>query len=191
MAMTWQQRIDNYVKETGYPRSLFIAEDGRVVGTWIMGNSYKVTSGYHGGYPAGYLKRVKALFPDRRQVLHLFSGRVDTAIMPGTTVDNDPALLPDIVDDAQTLTDVPLELFDLIALDPPYSIEDSMHYQGNMVQRKKVIDALGRCAPGTFLVILDQVFWMHRKDTWKLEACIGMVKSTNHRFRMVMVFRRL
>lgn len=28
---TWQQRIDNYVEETKFPRSLFIGEDGRVV----------------------------------------------------------------------------------------------------------------------------------------------------------------
>ena len=179
------------MKETGYPRSLFLADDGRVVGTWIMGQSYKVASGYHGGYPATYLHRIKALFPDRKQVLHLFSGKVDTVMLPGVTVDTDQTLLPDIVDDAQTLAYVPLDLFDLVMADPPYSVEDTEHYQGNMVKRKKVIDALGRCKPGTFLVILDQVLWMYRKDTWALEACIGMVKSTNHRFRMITVFRRL
>ena len=63
--MQWQARIDNYVRETNFPRSLFISDDDRVVGTWIMGNDYRVKSTYHGGYPAGYLKRVKSLFPDR------------------------------------------------------------------------------------------------------------------------------
>ena len=76
--MNWQDRIDNYVKETKYPRSLFIAEDGRVVGTWLMGQNYKVASGYYGGFPHGFLKRIKALFPDKTSVLHLFSGKVDT-----------------------------------------------------------------------------------------------------------------
>ncbi len=64
--MQWQDRIENYVQQTGFPKSLFVAEDNRVVGTWIMGNDYRVKSSYYGGYPAGYLKRVRALFPESR-----------------------------------------------------------------------------------------------------------------------------
>ena len=59
-----------------------------------------------------------------------------------------------------------------------------------MVSRKRVIDALARCKKGTHLVILDQVLWMWRKDTWDLEAVIGCVKSSNHRFRVVTIFKR-
>ena len=66
--MNWQERIDNYDKETGFPHSLFVAGDGRVVGTWILGNDYRVKSGFYGGYPAGYLKRVRSLFPDKQKV---------------------------------------------------------------------------------------------------------------------------
>lgn len=188
--MNWTERLNNYEKETKFPKSLFLAGDDRVVGTWIMGQSYVVKSGYVGGYPAGYLRRVKALFPDRDRVLHLFSGKVDTAMMPGHTVDLDPELAPTYLDDAQTLEKVPLEDYNLILADPPYSTEDAEHYKPSMVSRKRVMDALGRCVPGTYLVILDQVLWMYRKDLWHLEACIGMVKSTNHRFRMVTIFRR-
>ena len=83
--MHWDQRIANYVRETRFPKSLFVAEDGRVVGTWIMGNDYRVQTGYYGGYPAGYLRRVRALFPDKRRVLHLFSGKVELAALPGHT----------------------------------------------------------------------------------------------------------
>jgi hypothetical protein len=32
---------------------------------------------------------------------------------------------------------------------------------------------------------------MFRKDSFAIEAVIGMVKSTNHRFRVITVFRRL
>src|ERR1700739_4985243 len=95
--LTWENRISNYCKVTGYPKSLFIAEDGRVVGTWIMGNAYGVTSNYYGGYPAGYLKRIKALFPDRKKVLHVFSGMVDVENMPGDTVDINTELNPTYV----------------------------------------------------------------------------------------------
>lgn len=187
---SWPERIDNYAKETKFPRSLFIADDGRVVGTWIMGNDYRVKSGFYGGYPAGYLRRIKALFPDKASTLHLFSGKVDTLVIPGDTVDINAENAPTYVDDAQTLVNVPLEKYDLVLIDPPYSVEDAEHYQTNMVSRKRVIDALARCKPGTHLAILDQVLWMYRKDTWAMEAVIGVCKSTNHRFRLITVFRR-
>jgi hypothetical protein len=80
--MQWPDRLSNYVKETKFPRSIFPSADGRVVGTWIMGNDYRVKTGYYGGYPAGYLRRVRALFPEKRRVLHIFSGRVDLAALP-------------------------------------------------------------------------------------------------------------
>ena len=190
--LTWEARINNYVLKTKYPKSLFVGEDGRVVGTWIMGNNYRVKSKYYGGYPAGYLKRVKALFPDKTNVLHLFSGKVDTEIMPGTTVDLNPNMNPDILDDAQSLENVPVKEFDLILADPPYSIEDSEHYGPTMVKRNKVMKALGKKAKGgTHVVWLDQVLPMYRKDEWKLVGIIGMVKSTNHRFRVVTIFEKI
>ena len=190
--LTWEARINNYVLKNKYPKSLFVGEDGRVVGTWIMGNNYRVKSKYYGGYPAGYLKRVKALFPDKTNVLHLFSGKVDTEIMPGTTVDLNPNMNPDILDDAQSLENVPVKEFDLILADPPYSIEDSEHYGPTMVKRNKVMKALGKKAKGgTHVVWLDQVLPMYRKDEWKLVGIIGMVKSTNHRFRVVTIFKKI
>lgn len=146
----------------------------------------------HNSYPAGYLKRIKALFPDKLNVLHLFSGKVDTVIFPGKTVDINPANNPDYVDDAQSLLNVPLATFDLVLADPPYSVEDCDHYQTTMIKRNKVMKALGRgLVSGTYVVWLDQVLPMYRKDEFSLEAVIGMCKSTNHRFRMITIFRKL
>src|SRR5688500_10251527 len=142
--MLWQDRIENYVKQTGFPKSLFIAEDNRVVGTWIMGNDYRVKSEYYGGYPAGYLRRMKALFPDKKSILHLFSGKVDLKIFPGDTVDINPSLKPTYLDDAQTLENVPLHKYDLVLADPPYSIEDCERYGTSMVKRNRVMAALQR-----------------------------------------------
>jgi len=189
--MQLEERITNYVCETRFPRSLFVSEDGRIVGTWIMGNDYRVKSAYYGGYPAGYLRRVRALFPEKRKVLHIFSGKVDTDALPGDTVDINPKLRPTYVDDAQTLGLVPLEAYDLILADPPYSIEDAERYQTTMVKRNTVMRALQRVSAGTHIVWLDQVLPMYRKDIFSIDAVIGMVKSTNHRFRVVTVFRRL
>jgi hypothetical protein len=189
--LSWQDRIDNYEKETGYPKGLFLGGDGRVVGTWIMGNDYKVKSGYYGGYPAGYLKRIRALFPDKQKILHVFSGRVDQSALPGDTVDINPDLSPTYLDDAQTLLKVPLENYDLVVIDAPYSVEDAEHYKTTMVKRNLVLRALQRVRSGTHIVILDQVLWMWRKDTFNLEGVIGIVKSSNHRFRVTVIFRKI
>ncbi len=189
--MDWEERIENLKTVTGYPKALFVGEDGRVAGTWIMGNNYRVKSGYYGGYPAGYLKRIKALFPDKESVLHLFSGKVDLEAFPGKTVDINPEQEPDYVDDAQSLENVPIEDFDLILADPPYSVEDCEHYQTTMIKRNKVMKALGKKATsGTHVVWLDQVLPMYRKDEWDIVAVIGMVKSTNHRFRVIVIFEK-
>jgi hypothetical protein len=192
LLMTLQERIDNYKSATDYPQGLFISEDGRIVGTWIMGQNYTVKSSYYGGYPAGYLKRIKALFPDKKNILHLFSGKVDTIIMPGKTVDINSANGADYVDDAQTLEKVPLDEFDLVCADPPYSVEDCDHYQTTMIKRNKVMSALGKgLNKGTHVVWLDQVLPMYRKDQFKIVGVIGMVKSTNHRFRVVTIFEKV
>ena len=190
--MNWRDRIDNYKKETGFPEALFIGADDRVVGTWIMGQNYTVKSTYYGGYPHGYLKRIRSLFPDKVAPLHVFSGKVDTLAFPGKRVDSNPATEPDYLDDAHTMAGVPLENFDLVLADPPYSVEDCDHYQCTMVKRNVVMRTLGQRLPvGAHVVWLDQVLPMFRKDQFAIEAVIGMVKSTNHRFRVITIFKKI
>ncbi len=179
------------VRVTGFPRNMFVMETGGVIGMFILGNDYRVKSKYHGGYPNTYLRRVRALFPDKRRALHVFSGRVDLTVFPGDTVDINDTLSPTFVDDCQTLENVPLEDYDLILADPPYSGEDADHYGTTMVKRNKVMTALTRVRPGTHVVWLDMVLPMYRRDQWKSEADIGVRRSTNHRFRSVTIFRRL
>lgn len=190
--LTWPERIRHYAVVTGFPTSLSIGDDGRVFGIWVMGNNYQVATQYYGGYPHGYLARVKALFPDKYKVLHLFSGKVDVTIMPGATVDISPEVSPTWVDDAQTLHKVPLGHYDLVMADPPYSVEDAEHYGTSMVKRNTVMRALGqRLTSGAHVVWLDQVLPMYRKTDFIVEAYIGMVKSTNHRFRVITIFRKI
>lgn len=107
-------------------------------------------------------------------------------------MDINPALEPDYLDDAQSLERVPVEEFDLILADPPYTGEDADHYGTTMVKRNSVLAALGkRMAFGAHLVWLDQMLPMYRRDQFSNEALIGMVKSTNHRFRVVVIWRKL
>jgi hypothetical protein len=190
--MNVKERVDNYNKQSGFPESLFIAGDGRIVGTWVMGNNYQVKSEYYGGYPHGYLKRISLLFPDRRDVLHLFSGKVDTDIIAGKTVDLNPDNGADYVTDAHNLSEIITEKFDLILADPPYSVEDCEHYGTVMIKRNVVLKESSKLLKtGGFIVWLDQVLPMYKKTELRTVGYIGMVKSTNHRFRVITIFQKV
>jgi hypothetical protein len=190
-ALSASERIAAYEKATGWSDSLWRhAGSDQILGMWVMGNDYRVKSGYYGGYPAGYLARIRAMFPEKERPLHLFSGRVDLAAFPGQTVDIREELNPDHLDNAETLEKTPLEWFDLVLADPPYSAEDAEHYGAAMVNRNKVLRALTRLRPGAHVAWLDQVLPMYRKDEWGIVGRIGMVKSTNHRFRVVTILER-
>lgn len=187
--MTNAERLDNYYSELDFPKTVFLGEDGRLCGTWVMGNNYQVKSRYYGGYPHGYLRRVKALFPDKSRVLHLFSGQVEKDVFNGVTVDNNAANNPDIIADAH---DLPFyNEFDLVLADPPYSVEDCEHYGCAMVNRNMVLSQSSKVlVRGGHIVWLDQVLPMYRKVDLVTTGYIGMVKSTNHRFRVVTIFEK-
>ena len=115
--LSWPDRIKNYRQVIR--RAAYVSyEDGWAHGLWFLGNSWAVKSGYYGGYPQGYLKRLRALFPDKPRVLHLFSGKVNTTEFPGDTCDVNATLEPTFIADAHELTGVPIEEYDLIVADP-------------------------------------------------------------------------
>lgn len=189
--MTPKERIDHYHKETGFPEHLFVGGDGRIVGTMVMGQNYTVKSEYYGGYPHGYLKRIKALFPDKKRILHLCSGMVDLSILNGDTVDINPKLNPTYVANAETCEGVPLSEYDLIAIDSPYSEEDCIHYGTPMLSRNKVLKTVSAgISTGCHIVFLDQVLPMYKKIELATVGYIGMAKSTNHRFRVITIFEK-
>jgi hypothetical protein len=87
---------------------------------------------------------------------------------------------------------VPLHQYDFVLADPPYSQSDAERYGTIMVNRNRVVAALAEGLPsGAFVVWLDQVYPMYRKSQLHPEAVIGIVGSTNHRFRVLTVFRKL
>ena len=188
--MTWPQRIDNYRREIGVP---YLAhENGWTYGTWFIGNTFQKKTDYYGAYQGNFLKRIAALFPDRSRVLHLFSGKVDVQAFPGDTLDVRPELQPTWCVDAETCEGVDLARYDFVLADPPYSASDAEHYGTSMVSRNRVVKTLAvGLRPGAFIVWLDQVYPMFAKAQLKPEAVIGIVGSTNHRFRVLTVFRKL
>lgn len=206
MTLAPQDRINLYREAFSGFAPLYLM-NGRIEGLWIMGQNYTVKTGYYGGYPHGYLQRVMAMFPDAKRVLHLFSGCVEKTAPEHVTFDMNPDRKPDVVGNAERLSEYAPGPFDLILADPPYSVEDCEHYGTPMVSRSKVVKECFRVlAPGGHLVWLDQVFPMFRKVETPLVGTIylreelpegmvqageiGMVKSTNHRVRAVFMFRK-
>jgi hypothetical protein len=186
---------DPYIASTDVPQGDLepdLAIVGRwLFGMWLLGQSWKVPSGLYGGFPGNFLRRIAALFPDKRRVLHLFSGKVNLSELPGDTVDCRAELEPTYCVNAETLEGVPLEQYDLVVADPPYSNEDATNYGTPMVRRDLVMRALGGVRPGCYIVWLDQVLPRYRKVDLVREAVIGVSRSTGHRFRVVNIFRRL
>lgn len=204
-----------YYNEAFLKRPPLAYGNGMVTGTWMIGACYKNPNPLYGAYPHGYLERVHAMFPDAKSILHVFSGGLNLlnairAAWPHVpdydkyVADLDaPGLDMELVDMhgpdegryptwQGDVMDMPFEWvqrFDLILADPPYSKEDAAKYDCPPPQRGQVMRALRRvCKHGGNLVWLDQVWPMHRKVDWKTWGTIGLVRSTNHRVRMVSMF---
>lgn len=163
----------------------------RVEGMWIMGNNYTTKSTLYGAYPHGYIQRVLAMFPEHEslKILHLFSGSVGKGNW--VTLDCVQSRGPDVVGDAHNLASLFRHgIFDLVLADPPYSVEDCDHYGTPMIKRNIILQQLSLVVkPGGWVIWLDQVLPQYSKDVWHLGILIGMVKSTNHRFRVVTGFQ--
>jgi hypothetical protein len=173
-----------------------------ITGVWFIGNSFAKKAErmkakkdrYYGGYQGNFLPRIDTLYPaeERGRVLHLFAGNVDLSVIPGDTLDVRPELNPTYCVNAETCEGVPLGIYNFVLADPYYAGEDAEHVGQCMVNRNKVIETLSTGLPiGARIVWLDQVRPMYSKNVLKCEAVIGIVGSTNHRFRVLSVFRKI
>ena len=191
--LTLQDRADLYAK--AHPDWPKLQVDRQISGMFIMGANYK-TSGYYGAYPHGYLERMNSMFPDAERILHLFSGSMPAGNYVRFDRKGVEGSQAEVIGEAEKLADYftsprPVRQFDLIFADPPYSIEDCEHYGCAMVNRNKVLaECVKVLEPGGFVLWLDQVLPMFRKAELQLAGVIGMVKSTNHRFRVITMFRK-
>ena len=127
------------------------ADERWLDGMWVLGNNYR-GSGLYGAYPPNYLNRIMSMFPDAENVLHLFSGSLP-ASSKYTRLDTHDA---DIICNAEQLSQyVKVDQFDLILADPPYSVEDALHYGQPMINRNKVLTECSLVLPsGGYLVLL-------------------------------------
>lgn len=186
--------MDDILKLVGYYNKSFskypplVYTDRWLYGIWMIGNDYRNKTSFHGAYPARYLNRVMSMFPDVRTILHLFSG----SLPKGDYTRFDMVQEADVQGDAHELSSYfPINHFDLILADPPYSGQDADTYGTPMVKRNTVVKECYKILkPQGYLVWLDCVLPMYRKTQLELIGTIGLIRSTNHRFRIVSIFRR-
>lgn len=208
--MTMAERAESYAATfPGRPPLQLVREQGRdvVYGTWLGGADYRATSAIYGGFPPGFLDRVFALFPDvvtvtanvgparDWPVLHAFSGGIPEGPHVRLDIREEPVpgVRPELVGsvyDAGAL--VARGPFSLVVADPPYSAVDAKRYATKMVDRRRAVAALARVVhPGGHLVWLDCCWPIHSKREWVTVGRIALVRSTNHRLRMVSIFERV
>lgn len=165
-------------------------------GVWLIGNDYRNKTSFYGSYPPGYLNRVMALFPDV-EAFNSREGRITTMHVFSGSLPEGPYCRCDLLQPAEIQVSVyDLDAarhgrYDLILADPPYSAADAEKYGTAMVDRRRALAALAQVTRvGGHLVWLDTVWPMHRKDQWRTVGRITLVRSTNHRVRLISIFER-
>jgi hypothetical protein len=189
--MKLEDRVITYNLGFGsrFPGSQLSLTGNQITGIWMIGNAYKNTSRLYGAYPPHYLDRIADLFQDipRSEWVHVFAG----SVKEGITIDVNSAHKPDICCDVEELSNHFPGKAKIILADPPYSHADAEKYHYPLPHKKKVIEECYKITePGAFLVWLDTSFPMFRKKEWKLVGTIGIIRSTNHRVRMVFIWER-
>jgi len=183
--MKLEERVNNYHKTFPKYSKLIINRDC-IEGIWVMGNNYQTKSNLYGAYPYGYLQRIFSMFPlIPKKTLHLFSGSLPDN-EDYDKVDYNTGL------DAESFSEIiPHNTYELILADPPYSIEDCDHYGCCMVKRNIVFKECYKILEKDGILIwLDQVLPNYKKIEFDIIVRIGMVKSTNHRFRVITIFKK-
>lgn len=191
------QAVANYNKAYAgrYPSSTLHVgiEQGRnvIYGTWVIGNDYRNKSTFYGAYPKGYLDRLAAMFPAAHtsgDILHCFSGGLPTGNYVRLDSEQDAELRGNVAD----VTTLTARKFSLVIADPPYSEDDAKKYNVPLLDRGKATRALAAVVPpGGYLCWLDTVWPMHSKDLWVTVGRITVIRSTNHRVRLLSIFERV
>ena len=216
MPLTMAQRAATYARTfpewpSSWPQ--VVREDGRDVlqGVWMFGQDYRNASAYYGAYPGNFLDRLSALFPEytlkpdmlpmgRGRTLHAFSG----SLAPGPYDRCDVVQAAEWQCDVRKLPEVLLEaaagsapdywdsLYELVVADPPYSDEDAAKYKAPPLNRIAQTAALAEVTGiGGHLCWLDTTWPMHTKEQWVTVGRIFVLRSTNHRVRLLSIFERV
>jgi len=193
--LTLKARAENY--NSTFPKyssqAPLVATERWLYGIWMIGNNYQNKNKYYGEYPPTYLKRMYSLFPEiqKDNILHVFSGSLSED-ENGDRFDINPNVNPTYLGDVKEIKTLVKRQYSLILCDPPYSDEDALHYGVPMINRNICLKDLSKITKVQgFIGWLDQVEPMYKKEILQLVGTIGIIRSTNHRVRMVFIWQKI
>ena len=189
--MDWSQRYDESQYGQKYPDSKFNGLARRQA-TWFLGQNYQNATTYYGAYPPMYWKRIQTFIRPNDAVVHLFSGSLTAGDY--VRVDMDEMMNPDVCCRTEDVHNhIAHNSIDIVFADPPYSKADSdIGYKSNYPNKKKTISSVYHILkPNGLLFWLDTALPMFRKTEFELVGVISIIISTNHRIRLVSVFRKV
>jgi hypothetical protein len=188
--------IEHYNSVFG--RYLQVDQSSLVTGAIYLGNNYAKANDYYGGYQGNYLKRIRALFPEAKDVLHLYAGNLDDTELPGDKIDINPQREDIVYGDARELSKFVSKQYDLIVADPPYGEERLKEYQqrygckAESLNVKQVFREMYKVTkPNGHVVWLDWQRPFYRGIEWKEVGAILYRGSTGHKDRSISIYRRV
>ena len=194
--MNNNDRVKHYNEWLGQT-GLFNEDSGRIVGCIYLGNNYGKQNDYYGGYQGNYLKRIRNLFPDKKNILHLYAGQAVVDDLPGVKADINPQDGDTVYGDARALSDTFSQEFDLIVADPPYGTDRLKEYQNlyncpaETLNIRQVYREMYKVTkPGAHIVWLDWARPFYRGIEWKETGAILYRGSTGHKDRSISIYER-
>ncbi|KKK60132.1 hypothetical protein LCGC14_3027420 [marine sediment metagenome] len=166
-----------------------VEDKGWIYGVWYCSTPWRKAKLY-GEYPATFLKRALALFPDAVDILHAPSGTLES--VSGITLDlvADDVRHPDYV---ACCSNMPFRngSFDLILSDPPYSKKDSAIYGCPPFPMNRFVKEAHRVLrPGGYLGVLHVYYPSYRRKDWKLVGLIAIITGFMRMTRIFSIFER-
>jgi len=190
-------RVTNY-NNTNSKWQLFNDKSGRICGVIYIGNNYAKANDYYGGYQGNYLERIKALFPDKTNIAHLYAGQADISVLPGTKYDINPQSIDTIYADAREMSQHAIDKHDLWVCDPPYGEERLKEYQtrygckADSLNIKKVFNELYKVsANNAHIVWLDWQRPFYKSSEWIEVGAILYRGSTGHKDRSISIYEKV
>lgn len=168
-----------------------------IADVWLCGSAQKDSDGnkFSGAYPAGFLKRFRTAFADfipsdPMDMLHVCSGRLPPS--EGMRLDVDSKYDPDILSDAEDMSQVNDEAFSWVIADPPYNENASKkYYKRPLLKKSQMIREMTRvCKVNGFIALLDQYSPNSFPRCLKRIALVGVTSVPNTDMRIFTVWQK-
>jgi len=159
---------------------------------WACKRAFKK---YYGVYPEDFLDRVYRFLGVTKEwkICHLFSGIVEKRFKNEVTVDLNPEVKPDFLENA-TKTHFKDNTFHLVLADPPYDDGYAKRYGFKKAPKIKdiLLEGMRICKPDYYVGLLHFVVPTNPKpEQLERVAVIGITEGANMRIRALTLFKKI